>query len=488
MCLMWLVLLSTDPSITSVDKEQLELAFTQDEMTILRLREGLHTTLDAMNETGLFDPIAKNQIWSRERRDLARQTWAVWTDYVLGLESISHFHRTFEELPTNSRSRSFQLHHAAFLAQYRTALDLLDRMHDDPSFDVVLNEAMPQSGLPENTLAGFKFRFLHISIAARFVTLGALNNAHSDGFTDALRLVVDEDRARIWHHGKGRGELMTLINGVNIAADVGHDSWFPIQKGLANAMGDVRVMRGHHSLIKKNHMPLIARRMRAGDIMLQRREWYLSNLGIPGYWTHAALYIGSVDDRALLSQQTDVRAWLDGLGHQGKSLDQAAITAFPDIHEFLITNDGGEENRVIEAIGEGVIFASLEHSAAADSLAVLRPKVKSLAVAQALWRAFHFVGRPYDYDFDFTTDTALVCSELVYKAFEGSLGLKLMPVAGRLMLAPNEMARVHSLEQSPFEFVLFLDGNEATDSAVFSEEEVFNKSWMRPKWHIVTHR
>ena len=64
---------------------------------------------------------------------------------------------------------------------------------------------------------------------------------------------------------------------------------------------------------------------------------------------------------------------------------------------------------MIEAIGEGVSFTSLEHSAACDSLAVLRPRLPRAERAQALCRAFHYAGRPYDYNFDFATDSELVC-------------------------------------------------------------------------------
>lgn len=59
-------------------------------------------------------------------------------------------------------------------------------------------------------------------------------------------------------------------------------------------------------------------------------------------------------------------------------------------------------------MSEGVVFTSLEHSAPADALAVLRPRLPARGKAAALVRAFGYAGRPYDYDFDFQTDAALV--------------------------------------------------------------------------------
>ena len=42
--------------------------------------------------------------------------------------------------------------------------------------------------------------------------------------------------------------------------------------------------------------------------------------------------------------------------------------------------------------------------------------------AAAILRAFGYVGRPYDFNFDFRTDAALLCSELVYKPYKPSPG------------------------------------------------------------------
>lgn len=161
---------------------------------------------------------------------------------------------------------------------------------------------------------------------------------------------------------------------------------------------------------------------------------------------------------------------------------------------YLAPGEGGHPPRVLEAVGEGVIFTALEHSGAADSLAALRPRLPPEDLARALVRAFGYAGRPYDFDFDFVSDAALVCSELVYKAYEpgeGRAGLRLplVRVAGRLLTPPNEIARLFDAEAAgpapQLGLAAFLDGYERTGTAVEASQEEFRRSWRRPKWHVL---
>ena len=79
---------------------------------------------------------------------------------------------------------------------------------------------------------------------------------------------------------------------------------------------------------------------------------------------------------------------------------------------------GGHAQCILEAVSEGVVAASIEHSCGADYVAALRPRLPPAARARAIGRALTFFGRPYDFNFDFATDDQIVCSELVVKAYE----------------------------------------------------------------------
>jgi len=140
------------------------------------------------------------------------------------------------------------------------------------------------------------------------------------------------------------------------------------------------------------------------------------------------------------------------------------------------------------------VFHSLEHLTA-DSLAVLRPRLTRTERAAALVRAFGYAGRPYDFDFDFRTDAAIVCTELVYKAYEPVAGFRgvawsVPQILGRPVIPANEFARqfdaAFGTPAQQLDLIVFLDGQERAGVAIERSVEAFRESWRRPKWQFLT--
>ncbi len=149
--------------------------------------------------------------------------------------------------------------------------------------------------------------------------------------------------------------------------------------------------------------------------------------------------------------------------------------------------------RIIESISEGVSLTSIDHGMLVDYLGVMRPRLPKVEKAQAIARAFGYTGRPYDFDFDFLSDSTLVCTELVWKSYAPSAGMKglklpLVDVAGRRTLPANEIVKRFDLEldrpDRQLDFVAFLDGREASSDAVFADVSSFRKSHARVKWDV----
>ena len=153
--------------------------------------------------------------------------------------------------------------------------------------------------------------------------------------------------------------------------------------------------------------------LKPGDVVVTRHDDALSNLFLPGFWPHAALYIGSLEEREALG----VKA----------SEDRKA------------RSDG--EVRFLEAKKDGVLFRPMEETLAVDALTVLRPSLRDAEMAAVLGKALSHEGKLYDFLFDFSAADRLACTELVYRSYHGAEGtsFQLGERAGRLCLAAEEL-------------------------------------------------
>jgi hypothetical protein len=457
-------------------------------------REGLRavlTTLDAQEPVFSRVPLSEPRLLGPEERELARSLWAAFADLLLALEQSEE--RAHEERVSPSRRERLAIRRAAFLARYRFAMDFIERVDRDPGLGILFDEAQPSLGLPERSYARLKFHYLNVSRATEFAAFEVVHRAGGKPTPEPLAEGAREDAERILEMGRGAGPRMTASNGAKVLRDAAHSAWLPAQERVARWAGDLRVRRIGQALITEAQIRQLRPQLEPGDLLLQRREWYLTNAGIPGFWTHAALYVGDREERESFFDDPEVRRWTGSVGQP--SFEALLRARHPEAWKESQQAEDGHPPRVLEAVAEGVTFTSLEHSAHADSIAVLRPRLSKRERAKALLRAFGYAGRPYDYDFDFATDAALVCSELVYKVYQPGTGtrgleLPLSSVAGRLMLTPNEIARRYGSPREggepQLDFVLMLDGSERADVAHPVSEEVFATSWSRPKWHILT--
>ncbi len=239
------------------------------------------------------------------------------------------------------------------------------------------------------------------------------------------------------------------------------DPVYHAQTLVSTWLGDFRLIDRprHRGLISPQQVGELRKILQPGDILLERRNWFLSNAFLPGFWPHAALYLGNQQE-------------LEALG----VADDPRVT--PHRNEFLGEDEAGHPYAVIEAISEGVVFTSLEHSVGeADAVAVLRPRLSDGQRREAIARAFSHHEKPYDFEFDFFSNDRLVCSELVYRAYDGMLTLPLTRIMGRQTLPVNTFVEVyaegHEQSDSAFKLLLFLDMDEKAKRAFTSSDVGF---------------
>ena len=481
--------------------QSLASGFKAEQQAVLTYREGLaHVVRFGASRPDLFptNRLSKLRMLSREQKEEVWNTWRSFLDYSVAMDSIRRSHgKYFLITDRNKREESFLIAYQAFLAQYRFSLEFIRIVENDPGLNVLLDDPVPELGLDGGTYTRFKFLFLNAARAAEFAalkTIWTLTLSKPD--TQGTR--VDEDSAAIIKLGRKEGQLLTAENALELVKKGGSTAWFPVQKGVSIWMGDTKVWRKDICLITQEQIGEAAKRLQPGDILLERREWYMTNIGLPGFWPHAAIFVDTPENRKTFFNDPEVRAWVKSKGQADGDFEKLLESTYPVAYaRSLETLEEGRRSRVLEAIGEGVLFTTLEHSAAADSLSALRPRLTKKEIAVALWRAFFYVGHPYDYNFDFMTDSAIVCTELVYKSYQEcteSRGLKipLLNLLGRLVTPANELVHqfdvTYNTADQPYDLVLFLDGIEKERKAVERNIDDFRKSWRRPKWYVVIQK
>ena len=479
-------------SLSAFGAQPQQSASHGDAEVIARCDSGLAEVLAFMrSKPELFRENRGSLLTFEEKREVWN-TWKRFLEYQLALEAVAQVHSKYHLQEGKAQAASFFTGYSACVTQYRYALEFLEITRSNSALDKLLDEAVPDIGLEANGYSRFKFQFLNTGRGIEFAAREVVFVSYARKQTPANLDVIEAHSKRIWEMGKGRGQQMTLRNAGKILRKVGFNAWLPIQTGVSEWMGDTKVYRPKKSLITPEQ--IAALKLEPGDIMLQRRDWYLSNIGLPGFWPHAALYIGTAEERKTYFNDPKVIEWVRSAGESSGDLDKLLERRYPKAYEWTSKSEHGHPYRVLEAISEGVTFTTLEHSADADSMAVLRPKRTKKEKAAALYRAFYYAGRPYDFNFDFDTDASLVCTELVCKAYEPSgdsagLTFPVDTMLGRKVVPANLIVRQfdesYGTEEQQLELVQFLDAKERSKRAVVSTVEAFRQSWRRPKWHIL---
>jgi len=145
--------------------------------------------------------------------------------------------------------------------------------------------------------------------------------------------------------------------------------------------------------------------LKPGDVVITRHDDAMSNLFLPGFWPHAALYIGDEGERKALGLEL-----------------------------------GGEVD-FIEAKKDGVLLRHHSETLHVDACVVLRPRLEPSAVLEALGRAVRHRGKRYDFLFDFRVPERLACTEVVYRGYHsvGGIDFKLIEKAGRFCLPAEDL-------------------------------------------------
>jgi len=203
---------------------------------------------------------------------------------------------------------------------------------------------------------------------------------------------------------------------------------------FGNTVGLVETRKG-----KLYNKPKVLRRvssqLKAGDILLEKTPFRLTDKLIPGHWGHAAIWIGTEEELKELG------LW-----------DDPAVVPY---HDNIRAG-----RSVVEALRSGVKMNSLEHFLNIDDLAVLRaPDADKESLRKKVLLALKQVGKAYDFNFDVETSDKIVCSELVYSVYT-EIDWPTDKTLGRYTISPDNVAQKAIHDASLDLVVLYHDGKE----------------------------
>src|SRR6185295_14752105 len=430
----------------------------------------LHRELDARKKA------ANREFYLPEEDDRVRWQFVTFLSYRAALLRIAATYGNYESVrEPGLRARCCMLGTAAAGATYESSLKLIGTYQDNVIVRRKLNEREPRWGLPADLFDK--------------VVASASSQANLRMFHEMAMYYVG--RQEEWRQGSGWSEpdfrwLDERIHGslqyiqahpVNRSKEwlsslgrrVKSDVYTPVyaaQSMLSEMIGDLRIVKDEPLITVRQVKEEISPKLQPGDIFLERRNWFLSNAFLPGFWPHSALYIGGAED-------------LKALG----------IADHPEVKqrwaEYSRRAPDGEPHTIIESVSEGVIFNSATESMHADYVAVLRPRLTREQIGQAIVRAFSHQGKPYDFEFDFFTSDKLVCTELIYRAYEGMIHFELVRIMGRDTLPALEIGRKFAKEKETaareLDFVLFMDGDNGAGKARLAGVETFIESLDRKR-------
>ncbi len=415
----------------------------------------------------------KRSFFRQEDDDAVRQLLFSYLSIRSELLRIIWTYKEYKVLPDAAlQTRSFLLALTAASGLYELSSKFVTRFAEIPDAIKKLNEAEPLWGIPDglyNTIA----RNLQIArdqhlLADAYVAYETVlkgirgSELITSSPYDTFHKTIVRGRELLKLDSRDASSITEEVT--EEATEIMSRGAYKVQAFVSTWLGDTKIRRPREGkpLIQSEQLKDVRLKIKPGDILIERQDWFLSRAFMPGYWAHAAIYAGTAEE----------------LRQLGVDKDPRAIAQFAKI-----TDDGS--GIVLEAVPAGVRATSFQHClGVADSAAVLRPKLPADKVKESIIRAFQHIGKKYDFNFDFFSSDKLVCTELVYRSFDHGIHFPLINVMGRMTLPPTELVRKFASEfDSPnaeLEFVAFLDGDERKGVASIADAAALAKSVERP--------
>lgn len=428
-----------------------------------------------------------------------------WVRYVRCYNGLNEIRRKYKNkftlIPTEDSHTKFKnvlLIYASTIAIRKNSVLLANIIDKNKYLESMLNESRPQYNINKK-----QYYYITQEITEISHMISLFRNKHYFDFMVNYYKVYgyerDESERKLLEYASYN--YLNVIKLVRNHRDIvfnniidffgknAFDFWFPFQKWIAISITGVDYSSRKEKYVSNEDINIIKEELLPGDILLKRNNYQLTNIGLPGFWTHSGIYIGCLEELDKYFKDIQLGDCL--------CVSEYVKVIYPKVYDSLLLKGENNSEYIIEVIADGVVINPLNAIAKVDYFSALRPKLPKEDKLKALFTAFEYLGKAYDYNFDIMTDNSLFCSELIYKSYlcsSNKKGIKfnLEPKAGRLLLSPNSFIKKFDLEfnsgNEEFDFVLFYDGSESERKAIRKSANDLKITWKLSNWIMIKHR
>lgn len=435
----WVLTPIEDSMLMELSDEQLDNQMISDMASIQSIDQDMDVLISAMDSTDFFKEVESVRANS--------QLWADYLDHMTDLDMLKNKYKTFYQLDYNTRptrhANAFFVTMTAFLTQYQYTLKVSERCEGMSAASTVLNAGGP--GFEKESLFAVKQWatnpdvLLQLSAAATYLQIVAKDVSFPETDIQSAQNNLNKILQSL-----GSQPDLFIKNPLTYFEKTVSDSWNPIRKTaieqFKNASQTVSKSFSTQELL------ILQSDLEKGDIILGRRNWRITHIGLPGFWRQA----------------------------------------------YLVTEkDTNNMIKVLQVSPDGVEISNLSGIERPDYLAILRPNWTPEDIGKAVNWAMGQEDKTFDAQADFVTDETVTDSELIVKAFNTvhKTAWNAEFVQGNLRFLPNDFAETFSLYEGSKEqmvhSVLYWDLSKQSPSQGKDARELIKKSWQRPKWTLL---
>lgn len=367
----------------------------------LRDMSGLIKDSRAAEARGYYNPIEDERLRETYTRYLAIRT-ALW-DVIQSLPTPAKRVQRDPAAATDEDWRGFSIAFCAAELIVRTGEYLIDLARDRAIVWRKLDEADQRYLLPRKSFTRL-YRQLTSAFRMRgFYRACEVYDAHRDKVMSAapseisgiLKTLNLPTASRGDHLRRYRGFVRHSVKRRNLSA--WKNILFSIFEMTGSDIADLKVpfVKPPRAAkrVTSDIISDIQAQLKPGDVFVTRHDDAMSNLFLPGFWPHSALWLGA------------------------------------------------DDADILEAKKDGVLLRHIEETLQVDAFVVIRPNLTPDQMAEAIKRGRSHTGKLYDFVFDFRTTDRLVCTEVVYRTYHGigPIDFDLSLQAGRHCLSAEDL-------------------------------------------------